>query len=147
MKKENLDINKRLTQKQETFCVKYFELGNATEAAKLAKYSPKTAAVIANENLKKPDIQARLKELRSKTENDAVMSVTERKQHLTKIANKDLDDTSIRAVDILNKMDRIYTEGVQININNAQVAALYREALTQAEAEYEELTEGKEDNV
>ena len=42
----------RCTQKQEAFCVRYFELGNATEAAKLAGYSHKTAYSIGNENLK-----------------------------------------------------------------------------------------------
>ena len=42
----------KLTQKQESFCINYFQLGNATEAAKLAGYSNKTAFVIASENLK-----------------------------------------------------------------------------------------------
>ena len=51
----------RRTQKQETFCVKYFELGNATEAAKSAGYSPKTAYSIGNENLKKPEIAEAIK--------------------------------------------------------------------------------------
>ena len=82
----------RLTQKQETFCLKYFELGNATEAAKLAKYSPKTAQAIAAENLLKPVIQERLAELRKKAEDASVMSVLERKQRLSEIARAKLPD-------------------------------------------------------
>ena len=54
----------RLTQKQETFCLKYVEMGNATQAAIVAGYKPKTAQVIASENLTKPIIQARVTELR-----------------------------------------------------------------------------------
>jgi len=149
----------RLTQKQETFCLKYFELGNATEAAKLAGYSPKTAYSIGNENLKKPEIQARIKELRQRVEDEIVMNVLERKRKLTEIARARLTDfmelgqdgswvnlgpevegagaiqeihsrteydedgakstvyTSVKlhdpmkAIDLLNKMDKIYSEG------------------------------------
>ncbi len=82
----------KLTQKQETFCINYFKLGNATEAAKLAKYSPKTAFVIGSENLKKPYIINRIAELRKKAEDASVMSVIERKQRLSEIARAKLTD-------------------------------------------------------
>lgn len=59
----------KLTPKQQKFVDYYIQTGNATEAAKLAGYSPKTAYSIGNENLNKPEIknaiQARLKELES----------------------------------------------------------------------------------
>lgn len=62
----------KLTPKQERFCREYFKDFNATQAAIRAKYSKKTAAVIACEYLRKPNIQARLKELSAKSfqEND-----------------------------------------------------------------------------
>lgn len=82
----------RWTQKQETFCLKYFELGNATEAALMAGYSQHTAAVIASENLTKPKIIERLQELRQKVEDGTIMSVLERKQKLTEIARGNLLD-------------------------------------------------------
>jgi len=155
----------RLTQKQETFCVKYFELGNASEAARLAKYSPKTADAIGRENLQKPTIQARLKELRQKVEDASVMDVRERQQRLTEIARARLTDfmelgqdgswvnigeetpqggaiqeirsrteyddngskptvyTSVKlhdpmkAIDLLNKMDKIYSDAPVFNDN------------------------------
>lgn len=151
-------MRKRLTQKQEMFCLKYFELGNAAEAARLAKYSPRTADVIGRENLQKPTIQARLEELRQEVRSAAIMNVQERKERLTEIARARLTDfmelgqdgswvnlgpevpmtgaiqeirsrteydedgakptvhtrvklhNPIQAIDLLNKMDKIYSE-------------------------------------
>jgi len=156
----------QLTQKQETFCVKYFELGNASEAARIAGYSPKWAGVNTCQILRRPSIQARIKELREKegqTRQDigmeAVMSVIERQQKLSIIGRADLTkfidgegniDTekenteaiaeisvkdwrgvkggvassrtktiklhsSIQAIDLLNKMDKLYSDGYQDN--------------------------------
>lgn len=155
------------------FCLEYFRTGNASESARVAKYSPKTAAVIGRENLQKPQIQARLQQLRQKIEDASIMDVTERKQRLTEIARARLTDfmelgqdgswvnigpevpmsgaiqeirsrteydddgskptvyTSVKlhnplnAIDLLNKMDKIYTDGVgvQVNIDNRKVEA------------------------
>ena len=83
----------KLTKRQEIFCVKYFELGNASEAARIAGYSPKWAGVNTCQILRRPSIQARIKELQEKedqtrkaVEMASVMSVLERKQRLTEIA-------------------------------------------------------------
>ena len=43
--------------RQQLFVKHYLETHNATEAAKLAGYSPKTAYSIGEENLKKPEIK------------------------------------------------------------------------------------------
>lgn len=56
-----------LTDKQQRFCDKYLECGNATEAALFAGYSEKTAYSIGNENLKKPEIDQYLSERRNAT--------------------------------------------------------------------------------
>lgn len=154
----------KLTQKQETFCLKYFELGNASEAARIALYSPKTAGVIGRENLLKPQIQERLKELRLKVEDASVATVLERKQILTEIARGNLMDyqevgadggylsigkespntraiseittrtdelqsvvTKIKlhsptqAIDLLNKMDKIYSDVSLVNQDNRTI--------------------------
>ena len=84
--------NRGLTQKQETFCLKYFELGNATEAAIIAGYSPKTARSIAAINLTKENIVERLNQLRQKAEDASVAGVLERKQILSEIARGRLTD-------------------------------------------------------
>lgn len=46
----------KLTPKQQAFADYYIETGNATEAARRAGYSEKTAYSIGNENLKKPEV-------------------------------------------------------------------------------------------
>lgn len=158
-----------LTQKMETFCLKYFELGNATEAAIIAGYSSKNARAIASINLTKVDIQTRLQGLRQKAEDASVMDVLERKQRLTEISRARLTDfmvmgkdgtwcdigpevpyagaiqemkssteydkegngqtlhtsvklhNPIQAMDLLNKMDKLYTDGATVNIDNRKI--------------------------
>ena len=60
-------LNENLTEKQELFCQYYIAETdfNATSAAKKAGYSVDTAAFIGAENLKKPHIENRIKELMS----------------------------------------------------------------------------------
>uniref|UniRef100_A0A6M3IHN6 Putative terminase n=1 Tax=viral metagenome TaxID=1070528 RepID=A0A6M3IHN6_9ZZZZ len=82
----------KLTQKQETFCLNYFECGNASEAARLAKYSPKTAGVIGAENLLKPKIQAKLRELNEIVKSKKVATVEERKNRLTEFIRANVAD-------------------------------------------------------
>ena len=59
----------KLSEKQQRFVDYYIQFGNATQAAKKAGYSAKTAYAIGVENLRKPQIQAaiatRLKQLES----------------------------------------------------------------------------------
>lgn len=52
-----------LSLKQKRFCEEYVISGNATEAAKKAGYSEKTAYSIGTENLKKPEIQNYIQEI------------------------------------------------------------------------------------
>lgn len=51
----------KLTQKQKVFCEEYIKTSNASDAARKAGYSPKTAPFIGAENLKKPQIAAYIK--------------------------------------------------------------------------------------
>ena len=64
----------KLTAKQEAFCQEYLIDLNATQAAARAGYSPKTAHVIGQENLRKPAISARIGE---------AMAERERRVHIT----------------------------------------------------------------
>lgn len=87
----------RLTQKQETFCLKYIELGSITDAALVAGYSPRTAPYIGSENLNKPQIIERIDQLRQKAEDATIATVLERKQVLTEIVRG-------RFVDFMTKL-------------------------------------------
>jgi len=74
---------RKLTEKQKRFIDYYIELGNATEAARKAGYSERSAKQIGNENLTKLDffIKGRLKELEDKRTAD----VKEVLQYLTSV--------------------------------------------------------------
>lgn len=76
------DYNK-LTEKQKRFIDYYVETANATESAKRAGYSSKTAKNIGAENLTKLNyfIQERLEQL----ENNRIASQEEVLQYLTKV--------------------------------------------------------------
>jgi len=61
-----------LTQRQERFCQEFIVDFNATQAAIRAKYSKKTAQKIGYENLLKPLIQKRIKQIQAPIKQKAV---------------------------------------------------------------------------
>lgn len=84
MEDENLKQKyEKLTEKQKRFIDYYIETANATESAKRAGYSEKTAKNIGAENLTKLNffIQKRLEE----KENNRIASQDEVLQYLTKV--------------------------------------------------------------
>jgi len=158
-----------LTQKQENFCLNYFEYGNASEAALIAGYSARSIRNIASVNLTKANVQARIQELRDKAASEKIADFRERQEILTEIARGNLIDyqesgadggylsigkespntraiseitsrteydkegagaalvtkvklhSPTQAIDLLNKMDKIYTEGAAIVNNNINI--------------------------
>ncbi len=62
-KKSKIPEPEELTEKQKAFCREFIFDWNGTRAAKVAGYSEESAGVIAYENLKKPYIQAYIKEI------------------------------------------------------------------------------------
>lgn len=66
-----------LTPKQRAFADFYIELGNATEAARRAGYSAKTAKSIGAENLTKPDIKIYIAKRQAKIESERTASLKE----------------------------------------------------------------------
>lgn len=78
---------KGLTEKQKIFCREYIYDWNATRAAKTAGYSEETAYAIGAENLRKPQIQAYLKEIQEDLEKIAGISRLRIAQEHLKIVN------------------------------------------------------------
>lgn len=66
-----------LTPKQKAFADYYIECGNASEAARKAGYSSKTAGAIGEENLKKPEISAYIDERMTQQDASRVASADE----------------------------------------------------------------------
>ena len=142
----------RLTQKQEDFCRLYFESGNGTQSALAAGYSPKTAYVMACENLNKPKIADRINAIRQQAVDKSIMNYQERQQVLTEIGRGRFADfmtnltpeklrsaalqelritegtggkstviklhSPTQAIDLLNKMDKIYSDNPVVNVDN-----------------------------
>ena len=152
---------RHLRKMQETACLKYVELGNATQAMIQAGYSPKYAFSNTTHVFDKPWMQARIKELRQKIEDESVMNALERRQKLSEIARavipdfvgddgikvtKDIPNVAaveeittktkfyrkggepviitnlklhspISAIQELNKMDKLYSDGHVFNLN------------------------------
>lgn len=111
-----------LTQKQEKFCLKYVETGNASEAYRYAyNYTSNLLATLNNNAyklLKRNDIMARIEELKQMAIDEGIITILERKKLLTKICesteldaqgNKRFQD-AMKAIDILNKMESVYVE-------------------------------------
>ena len=76
---------RKLTEKQERFIDYYIELGNATEAAKKAGYSERTAYSIGNENLKKPEIKKQIEERLKELEDKRIAKAEEVLKYLTSV--------------------------------------------------------------
>lgn len=79
-----------LTNKQELFVSEYLKHFNATKAALDAGYSEKSAHSIGSENLKKPEIAARVQARLTQ----AAMTADEVLFHLAEIARADLDEVT-----------------------------------------------------
>lgn len=67
----------KLTPKQKAFCDYYLQTGNASEAARKAGYSEKTARDIGAENLAKPHISAYIAERQKQIESDRICTIEE----------------------------------------------------------------------
>lgn len=81
-----------LNVKQEAFCLHYAKTGNATEAYKQAGYKPKTERSVyasANQLLKNPKVQDRLKELAAEIASDKIASIREIQEYLTSVMRRE----------------------------------------------------------
>lgn len=75
----------KLTIKQQRFADEYIISGNATEAAKKAGYSEKTARFIGNENLTKPNIKSYIDERLEQIKSEKVADQQEILEYLTSV--------------------------------------------------------------
>lgn len=85
----------KLTEKQKRFADEYIQSGNATQSAIKAGYSKKTAAVIATENLIKPNIKSYIDERMRTIENNRIMTAKEAVEFLTSVVRGDVKETVV----------------------------------------------------
>ena len=117
-----------MNNQQKVFCREYVKNGNNGTKAYMIAYpdsSEDSARRQASRLLTNVDIQKYIEQLQSKTEDKAIMSIQERMQWLTNLINSKREKSvsnKLKALEILNKMDGVYTQNVSIkgdmNLNN-----------------------------
>ena len=102
-----------MNERQQRFCAEYIIDHNATQAAIRAGYSAKTAKSIGSENLTKPDIAEKIRELEEKIPHkDTIASAEEVLEHFTKVMRGELfdqvvkrdEDGNLQKVDVVAKL-------------------------------------------
>lgn len=85
----------KLTPRQQAFAEYYIQTGNATEAAKQAGYSKKTAGVIGDENLKKPYIKEYIDNRLEEMSVERVATAQEVMETLTRVLRREEKETVV----------------------------------------------------
>ena len=107
-----------LSPLQEKFCLEYAKSGNARESYMRAGYAGKknSCGTLASKLLKKPEVQARLKELAAEVKQAKIADVVECQEILTSIArNPKADDANrIKAIHVLMKVQGAYVTKINL---------------------------------
>lgn len=82
----------KLTPKQKKFCEYYVQTGNATESAKRAGYSERTAYRTGADNLKKPQLANYIQELSKPGEDKRIADGKEIMEYLTSVMRGEVND-------------------------------------------------------
>lgn len=85
----------KLTAKQQRFCDEYLIDLNATQAAIRAGYSEKTAAVIANENLRKPYISEYIEKRMATKQEELIADQDEVLRYLSSVMRRQLKESVV----------------------------------------------------
>ena len=102
-----------MNEKQKRFCEEYIIDHNATQAAIRAGYSGKTAKQIGSENLTKPDIAEKIRELEeSIPKKNTIATAEEVLEHFSKVMRGELfdqvvkrdEDGNLQKVDVVAKL-------------------------------------------
>jgi phage terminase small subunit len=107
-----------LTEKQRKFCEAFAANGgNALQAAKAAGYAVPIQQ--SGENMKKPEIQAALEQLRKSTTNDAIATREERQRTWTAFMRDKLLSPveRMKASELLGKAQGDFIERVENNVS------------------------------
>lgn len=112
----------KLTEKQKRFIDYYIETGNATESARRAGYSPKTAEAIGLENLGKPRIKAAIDARLKALEDKRIAKADEVMQFLTSTLRGEV------------KEERVVVEGTGDGRSDARIITVQVSARDRLEA-------------
>ena len=136
----------KLTPKQEKFCLKFVESGNATEAYKYSystkNMKDKTVNNRAYELLQKGEIEGRISKLRKELKERALLTLDDVLKELSKIAmGEKIDSHKMKALELLGKHLGLYQTNINLKTNNIPtIEDMYPRTLTpeQVRAKFKE---------
>lgn len=124
----------KLTPKQKAFADEYLICGNATEAARKAGYSNKTATVIGSENLSKPNILEYIAERQKQIEDSRIANIKEVLEFYSSVLRgeiKDqfdmdasLSDRLAAGRELMKRYEKADEQEARVRLLNAQVDKL-----------------------
>jgi phage terminase small subunit len=120
-----------LTPKQKAFCEFYAGSGNASEAARMAGYSAKSAYATGHENLKKHEVVEYIKSLNQAMSSTRIASAVERQEFWTAIMRgemPEIDGIQLKASEVLAKAQGDFIQKVEVT---SDLATLTDEQLDQ----------------
>lgn len=141
-----------MTEKQNRFVDYYLQSGNASEAARQAGYSTKTANRIATENLSKPVISTAIDERLKQMASERIADAEEVLAHLTAVLRGEVTETVVTqsgksfvvpvresdrlaAAEKLLRVSGAYRDKLDVKIDSGQ---LFIQTLEKISAELEE---------
>lgn len=141
-----------MTEKQSRFVEHYLQTANASEAARQAGYSEKTARFIGSENLTKPNIATAIDERLKQMASERIADTEEVLEHLTAVIRGEVKETIItqsgksfvvpvREVDRLAAAEKLlrvsgaYRDKLDVKIDSGQ---LFIQTLEKISAELED---------
>jgi phage terminase small subunit len=107
----------KLTLKQKKFCEFYVGSGNASEAARLAGYSAKSAYATGHENLRKHEVVEYIKSLTKAMSDERIATATERQRFWTAIMRgqmPEVESLQLKASEILAKAQGDFIQKVEV---------------------------------
>lgn len=107
-----------MTPKQEAFCREYVIDLNATQAAIRSGYSEKTAGAVGFENLKKPEIQKKVEELKAAATQKAEVSVQDVLCGIRTIAENECatNRDKLKAWELLGRYNGMFTDRIESRV-------------------------------
>ncbi len=111
----------KLTKKQVKFCKEYLRTSNATEAARKAGYSKKTAYSIGSENLNKPEIKEELAKEGAKNAAKFNYTLEQHVAELMRLKGLSLKDkqhsSAIKCEELIGKVMGLYVERKEVALD------------------------------
>ena len=123
-------MKKKLTPKQQAFAEYYLQCGNASEAARLAGYSKRTAGRIGEQNLKKLDICQYIHEHMKAASDERIAKADEVMEYFTRVMRGEEKDAfgldvSIsdrnKAAEALGKRYGLFTDKINIKVTGPTI--------------------------